>query len=33
MLHTDYTPPSWVPNFAGYLSLDFWTATAFSPTD
>jgi hypothetical protein len=22
-----------VPEFAGYLSLAFWTATAFSPTD
>jgi uncharacterized membrane protein len=33
MLHTDYTPASWVPEFADYLSLAFWTATAFSPTD
>ena len=24
---------SWVPKFADYLSLGFWTATAFSPTD
>jgi hypothetical protein len=33
MLHTDYTPAGWVPQFADYLSLAFWTATAFSPTD
>jgi hypothetical protein len=33
MLHTDYVPATWVPNFADYLSLAFWTATAFSPTD
>jgi hypothetical protein len=33
MQHTDYTPAGWVPNFADYLSLSFWTATAFSPTD
>jgi hypothetical protein len=33
MLLTDYTPPTWVPQFADYLSLAFWTATAFSPTD
>ena len=32
MLHTQYTP-AWVPEFADYLSLAFWTATAFSPTD
>ena len=32
MLHTEYTP-AWVPEFADYLSLAFWTATAFSPTD
>ena len=32
MLHTEYTP-AWVPEFADYLSLSFWTATAFSPTD
>ena len=25
--------PLWVPNFVGYLSLAFWTATAFSLTD
>jgi hypothetical protein len=33
MLHTEYTPATWVPEFADYLSLAFWTATAFSPTD
>jgi hypothetical protein len=33
MQHTDYTPADWVPEFADYLSLSFWTATAFSPTD
>ena len=33
MQHTGYTPADWVPEFADYLSLAFWTATAFSPTD
>jgi hypothetical protein len=33
MQHADYTPADWVPKFADYLSLSFWTATAFSPTD
>ncbi len=33
MLHTDYVPATWVPRFVDYLSLGFWTATAFSPTD
>ena len=33
MLHTDYVPAAWVPKFVDYLSLGFWTATAFSPTD
>lgn len=33
MQHTDYTLPSWAPKFVDYLSLAFWTATAFSPTD
>jgi hypothetical protein len=33
MLHTGYAPATWVPRFADYLSLAFWTATAFSPTD
>jgi hypothetical protein len=33
MMHTDYVPATWVPRFADYLTLAFWTATAFSPTD
>jgi hypothetical protein len=33
MQHTDFAPATWVPEFADYLSLSFWTATAFSPTD
>ncbi|MCX4690469.1 hypothetical protein OG401_40315 [Kitasatospora purpeofusca] len=33
MQHTAYAPAGWVPRFADYLSLSFWTATAFSPTD
>ena len=33
MLHTQYVPAPWVPTFVDYLSLGFWTATAFSPTD
>ena len=33
MRHTEYAPATWVPDFADYLSLAFWTATAFSPTD
>ena len=33
MLHTEYAPAAWVPRFVDYLSLAFWTATAFSPTD
>ena len=33
MLHTDYVPATWVPKFVDYLSLAFWTATAFSPAD
>ena len=33
MLHTEYAPATWVPEYADYLSLAFWTATAFSPTD
>jgi hypothetical protein len=33
MLHTEYVPATWVPEFADYLLLAFWTATAFSPTD
>ncbi|MGW6918343.1 hypothetical protein ACWGB8_31695 [Kitasatospora sp. NPDC054939] len=31
--HPAHAPSGWVPNFADYLSLAFWTATAFSPTD
>jgi hypothetical protein len=31
MLHTDYVPATWVPQFVDYLSLGFWTATAFRP--
>ena len=33
MLHTDYVSATWVPTFVDCLSLGFWTATAFSPTD
>jgi hypothetical protein len=33
MQYTDFVPGGWVPRFADYLSLAFWTATAFSPTD
>src|SRR5215475_1667334 len=33
MLHTAYVAAGWVPRFVDYLSLAFWTATAFSPTD
>ena len=33
MLHTEYVSATWVPKFVDYLSLGFWTATAFSPTD
>ena len=33
MLHADYVPAGWVPRFIDYLSLAFWTSTAFSPTD
>ncbi|MFD8754451.1 hypothetical protein ACFV0O_26200 [Kitasatospora sp. NPDC059577] len=33
MQHTTHAPADWVPHFADYLSLSFWTATAFSPTD
>jgi hypothetical protein len=33
MQHTGYAPADWVPKFVDYLSLSFWTATAFSPTD
>ena len=33
MLHTQCVPAAWVPTFVDYLSLGFWTAMAFSPTD
>ena len=33
MQHIQYTSTDWIPKFADYLSLSFWTATAFSPTD
>ncbi len=33
MLHTDDAPATWIPRFVDYLSLGFWTATAFSPAD
>ena len=33
MLHAQYVPAPWVPTFVDYLSLGFWTATAFSPAD
>ena len=33
MQHPEYAPAAWVPRFIDYLSLAFWTATAFSPTD
>jgi branched-subunit amino acid transport protein len=33
MQHSQYVAADWVPRFADYLSLAFWTATAVSPTD
>ncbi|HUL26748.1 MAG TPA: hypothetical protein VLW44_13370 [Streptosporangiaceae bacterium] len=33
MQHPGYVPATWVPQFVDYLSLAFWTAMAFSPTD
>jgi hypothetical protein len=33
MLHTEIVTQPWTPRFVDYLSLGFWTATAFSPTD
>ena len=33
MMLTECVPTTWVPQFADYLTLAFWTATAFSPTD
>ncbi|MFI5080920.1 MAG: hypothetical protein ACHQCE_07610 [Streptosporangiales bacterium] len=33
MQHSEYVAAGWVPRFVDYLSLAFWTAMAFSPTD
>jgi hypothetical protein len=33
MQHAGYVAAGWVPRFVDYLSLGFWTAMAFSPTD
>jgi hypothetical protein len=33
MQQTHYVTTTWVPQFIDYLSLAFWTATAFSPAD
>ena len=33
MQYTEYVATAWVPRFIDYLSLAFWTAMAFSPTD
>jgi hypothetical protein len=33
MQDPDYTPAGWVPEFADYLALSFWTSTSLSPTD
>lgn len=33
MVEERLAPPGWEPRFVDYLSLAFWTATAFSPTD
>jgi hypothetical protein len=33
MQHTEYVATGWVPRFLDYLSLSFWTSTAFSPAD
>jgi hypothetical protein len=33
MQYADYVTANWVPRFVDYLSLAFWTATAFSPAD
>ena len=32
-MQSKYADPAWEPTFIDYLSLAFWTATAFSPTD
>jgi hypothetical protein len=31
MLHTDYVPATWVPQFVDYLSLGFWTPLRSAP--
>jgi hypothetical protein len=33
MQHTEYVDTGWVPRFLDYLSLSFWTSTAFSPAE
>jgi hypothetical protein len=33
MQHAEYVAAGWMPQFVDYLSLAFWTAMAFSPTD
>jgi hypothetical protein len=33
MQNPQFVPAQWMPRFLDYLSLSFWTATAFSPTD
>ena len=33
MQNARYVATAWVPQFIDYLSLAFWTATAFSPSD
>jgi len=33
MVQTEFVDQPWTPTFVDYLSLGFWTATAFSPTD
>jgi hypothetical protein len=33
MQHTEYVGTGWVPRFLDYLSLSFWTSTAFSPAE
>jgi uncharacterized membrane protein len=33
MQHAKVVPQPWIPRFVDYLSLAFWTATAFSPAD
>jgi hypothetical protein len=33
MQHSEVVAQPWTPRFVDYLSLAFWTATAFSPAD